>query len=646
MTSEITPKQPIPPGWEMVATGSDFNIVPDILSDEVSPEEARQDALRLKRKEAAARILENQLTFTQENPRNDQIFGSILHRIAYRAESIEDAEACARTLLQVARELRIDDQLSDVACYQFLGWLPDDLFNETLSSQVVDFAQTWRQALMDSEQSEANRSHRLRNFGEQLRRLTGSNTTKPTDLAEQEMADMFRAAVRSYEHAYELLDQESDIGRRNQIERWMSEISLAAVRWRDARQTDYMDQINQYAFREDDDTIKMTQQAVHGYLWNAPLTQQRTDAFINIVTPRIKGEDASIQGVLRGGNSVGMYKDDFGIASFEIHELTGQLTPANLREGINILRSMPTSSMHRFESNRRDGLQLAGPFGILRDAIHDQRPGVHDVLRAMVQYYEDHDNEAFLQAIDGKCDYIRADNCFDKLLDLNSYDTIRPTRTIEGEEMPDEAAIDIVRRLEHNTRPVDDVPPELHDKELSVRLHNIYKADASDKNAQLKAVSEYVNAKLSTMIKEKRVGIEPELIAALAWLENEQFKYMQGLKFEHQSGLARQGIFQQILLTHELTHNDNFSQAEFDSFLEKVARMDDQTAARAIAQRVMRQVSALATAYKARGKSDWVEALWSGNVTHELLGMIDAREAATALGKKMRAERLGARDAY
>lgn len=34
------------------------------------------------------------------------------------------------------------------------------------------------------------------------------------------------------------------------------------------------------------------------------------------------------------------------------------------------------------------------------------------------------------------------------------------------------------------------------------------------------------------------------------------------------------------------------------------------------------------------GKKNWVDALWSGNIAHELIGLTDLRSAATEQGRK------------
>jgi len=49
----------------------------------------------------------------------------------------------------------------------------------------------------------------------------------------------------------------------------------------------------------------------------------------------------------------------------------------------------------------------------------------------------------------------------------------------------------------------------------------------------------------------------------------------------------------------------------------------------------------IAQYYRDHGRKDWSDGLFSGNVTHELTTLVDAKEATTALGAKMKREREG-----
>ena len=58
-----------------------------------------------------------------------------------------------------------------------------------------------------------------------------------------------------------------------------------------------------------------------------------------------------------------------------------------------------------------------------------------------------------------------------------------------------------------------------------------------------------------------------------------------------------------------------------------------------LSQRVLHNISELAKQYDTLGKMQRKQALWSGNVTHELIGLTDLRPAATAAGRRLREER-------
>jgi hypothetical protein len=92
---------------------------------------------------------------------------------------------------------------------------------------------------------------------------------------------------------------------------------------------------------------------------------------------------------------------------------------------------------------------------------------------------------------------------------------------------------------------------------------------------------------------------------------------------------------------HELTNSLDFDEKEFNSFIKQIVSTgDSEEAYQMLSQRVLKNISELAKKYDEAGKAQRKGALWSGNVAHELIGLTDLRPAITAVGKRLRAERM------
>lgn len=407
-----------------------------------------------------------------------------------------------------------------------------------------------------------------------------------------------------------------------------------AMKWEDAGQATHLNTLLQAATKEDPALAERFFELARCYGINHALDPLTTDTLIANVLPRMRLQDPALRPLLEYSNSFGWVKGEFGIADFYVHSLTREATPGTVNELLMALREIPASTQERLESNRADALRLASTFGILRDFIHDERPGVNQVLGAMIHYAKTGDAAALNTAMD-KTDYFQAGSAYRHLLlDLTNYaQEIKPRGS-----SPAEPAMAIIERLEKNTRPVDEEPPVVTDQALGELLAAAYAAKPWEKKQAVASATWYVNDQLTAMMDKGAVGIEPSMITAIAWVDREQFKILQGLTFEDQIRLPRQPWFKDTLKLHELTHNEAYDAEEFESFMHGIEHMSDQDAFRAIAKRVLQQTQHLAEKYKARGKHLWAEALWSGNTTHELIGLIDPRKAATAVGRRLVAE--------
>jgi hypothetical protein len=227
-------------------------------------------------------------------------------------------------------------------------------------------------------------------------------------------------------------------------------------------------------------------------------------------------------------------------------------------------------------------------------------------------------------------------------------------------------AIDLVRRLAKNTEPVAEKPPKTSNEQLNIALADIETpADELVESDLLGKALMQMNIWLLDCIEQEEIGIEPNTILAIGWLERKAFHVMQALTFEQQSGLIKKPWFRSLLLFQDLTWTpgQQFDRNEFNTFLQACEKTSSEGEAvqgnpfeegyveklqqayaqslslRLIAERTREHASALARKYTVEKRPQWVGALWSGNVAHELIGLIEQREASTALGKRIMQER-------
>lgn len=376
--------------------------------------------------------------------------------------------------------------------------------------------------------------------------------------------------------------------------------------------------------------LKIFADSVRSYSRRHVLGHDSVRGLVGKLLPAIEHKDENVDLLLRGGNIWGMKVGDFGVADFIFHSYASIVDPFHLNELLLAAREVPTTSVSKLEQNRKDGLALMTPFGILRDFIHDQRPYVHEVIKAMVQYYDTGDNSQLLTVIP-KTDYFRSEENSRPLLDRIKYDQ---EVQYKGEKS---TAILVLRRLLVNTEPFQDVPPRISDQEISEKVAEFYsnKLKREPLKQELGMIMEVINQDLEKKVAKADVGIEPNYILLISWVERRGFEMLQNLTYEDQVDAYKQDWFVSLLKFHELITSPNgFNEDEFNKFIAEVKEARTfEVAYKIIGRRVLGQISTLTEKYNKLGRKD-VGALWSGNITHELLGLIDYKSPTTEQGKK------------
>lgn len=374
--------------------------------------------------------------------------------------------------------------------------------------------------------------------------------------------------------------------------------------------------------------------AVGNYGIHHNLTEQSVRGFEKKLLPALENKDPQVAVLQRRTNTWGMKRGDFGLGDFTVASYGSEVNPKNINQLLMALREIPTSNMAKLEQNRKDALELRGSFGALRDFIHDQRPLVREVIRAMVKYHDTHDKSELQSLLPQTEGYLSWDERQKIIYDLSRYD-----KTVETHDGKKEPVIDVLKRLEENTKITEEVPPETSDAELNKAMQELSEGKFLDKNLLQKAMDR-INSQLEDMQDKNEVGIEPNMILAIAWLERKGYKAVKDMHYEDQLSAYAKPWFHSVLKFQELTASAQlFDKEEFDGFIAKLNSSKDLKGAYGLVMdRTLKNVSGLASVYMQSSKPHITGALWSGNLAHELTALTDLKPADSIMGKKHRKE--------
>lgn len=376
----------------------------------------------------------------------------------------------------------------------------------------------------------------------------------------------------------------------------------------------------------------------------------RVQGFRQNVFPLIDQQDPEVE-KLGSTNSWPMDFGGFGISDYRIHCLVSEVNPKNTRDLIQAYREIPTSDFVKFEQNRKDAAELMYTLWEGRDWIHDEVPGVHSVLSAMLNYYETRSNKdvreekktAILQAIANKIPSgyqpIIGDYCFD----LDNYEKL--VKKMNGETYytsiiseETEPAIDVLRRLVENTRQTTLEKPHTEDEQLNSLLEQLRVSPNEHTGAvhvswrQVGELVAYTNQLLQS--KQGEIGLRPSMVQALAYIDKMATYAMRGVSDRDWRELPYDPHFKDIVKFRELTSSaDRFHEYSFEVFWQSFTHIPNwpdgvQDAYRKLSQRVLTQVNKMAKSYNSNRYTAYMtESLWSGNLNHELIGLTDTRQS-------------------
>lgn len=520
--------------------------------------------------------------------------------------------------------------LTDMTDWMF----PCDTTERTRFHQGL--AEQWKTKFM-LDVDEPTARQRMKDFQKLLIELTGCNTLTPNLRNEQITIELFTAFTELYEKFYSVQNQQYEDGL---DETFITGTERVGLIFNNPEQIRFMLQLYKELSDYPDRKIgKKFAETVVNYASNHGLSAEKIKGLTDKLLPAMQNNDPQVEIILKMGNIWGMKKGDFGIGDYLCHAYASPINPANLNELLLVAREVPTTGLSRLEQNRKDALLMVVPFGVLRDFIHDQRPYVHEVLTAMVSYYDTGDGEQLKQVL-SKTDYLNQDTRIETILDRSNYDLEVEEKDKPGIKIK---SIDILRRLVQNTKPVIDNPPILSDEQLNQKLQTLDQ-ELIDKGRVMKdslaPTVDYINQQLITMMNDKVVGIEPNYVIAISWVERRTFEVLQNMSYEDQTGAYQEKWFASLLKFQELIGSPKFDEQQFQTYLQSVTSQKySEDAYKLISAHTLKNIRDLTVGYKQKGRTD-TGALWSGNTAHELIDLTEFKPAKTEQGRKIRDKKL------
>lgn len=616
-------------GWGAIDTSlgeEDFNAV--------NPEQKAENERVAARKNAAAHVVD---TLIPSKSIHDDLEAQAKAQALFKKERLFKAafaEQLAKTnipetdlreygssVYAATREITAPSQ--EISIYTLRAFVDN---SESLEQArlYAQLAHQWNERFLSTAPDDRVWRNRVNNFSRFVSETSGTHKMpKPEPRSTEETTALFESMAEVYDAAYALPENEDNQRIFNTLTNGARDLGL---RTHDPDQIQKTLQI--YREVADEPNKKLAERimdTVIRYGRTHGLTEDAAQGFVQKLLPAMRSNDSQVAILTKGGNIWGMRPGDFGAGDFLAHAYALRVTPAHVNELLMAAREVPTTDLARLERNRLDALTLAAPFGALRDFVHDQRPYVHEVIEAMVKYYDTGDSKQLLSVLD-KVDpgYLGSEDRRACLLDKNSYDTPN-NETVKP--------IDVLRRLNENTKPVEETPPVTSDETLNQLLQGLAE---NDNQVNLQQALDYTNHRLIAIMQEGEIGLEPNLILAFAFLDKKGFQALQKLKYEDQQSAYRQGWFYSVLRFQELTASaNNYDERNFQQFLNQITNSESpQAAYRLITRRELENASKLARIYKKSGKENSVGALWSGNITHELIGLTNLRPAITEQGRK------------
>ena len=373
--------------------------------------------------------------------------------------------------------------------------------------------------------------------------------------------------------------------------------------------------------------------------------ERTVSGFRDVIIPLIEEDDEETVAIVCRRNATGVDFGKYGIADYTDECLMSSYRPYEIDKLIRIYHEIPTSDYAKFEQNRKDAARLQGSIISGRDFIHDERPGVNEMLVAMKKYYDSRDSED-VDECKKQIEDLEAKYNFGVLpyaLDLNNYE-----KSIEsmGEYYSDakggfsgETAIDILNRLVRNTSPNNlEVPktkyPELN--ELLAMIKPVINERTGEISVDIRGVGAAVKVMNDLILQNRgKQGIFPSTISAIAFLDKMSAYALRNADSKEIRELVFDPNFKEIVRFSQLTSSMDYNERDFENRYRQIASkiseaygedgIDSSVVAegyRILSRNILNNMWALGKHYVSKETTArFSDAIWSGNLSDELIGL-------------------------
>lgn len=383
-----------------------------------------------------------------------------------------------------------------------------------------------------------------------------------------------------------------------------------------------------------------------GYVRSHGANEKTVSGFRDVVFPLMEQGDVEVDAIMRGGNAYGTVVGAYGIADYAEECLLSNYHPSDIDKLIRIYHEIPTSDYRRFEQNRKDAARLQGTIIGGRDFIHDERIGTNEVLSAIKDYYDNRDSEE-ADSYKRKLETLEEKYLFGVLpnaLNLEMYEKpieYMSDHNVADKGSPDERAIDILNRLVENTRPnLLEAPmtkyPELN--ELMRGIVPLINEQTGEVRVDFNRVGTAVAKMNEILLQNKgKQGIYPSIISAIAFLDKMSVYALRGIDKKDLRELPFDPKFKEMVRFSQLTSSMEYNENDFENKYRQIVKKfseaygDDNIDSSKIvegyqmlSQQILKNVQGLSKNYASKSvTARFSDAVWSGNLSDELIGLFD-----------------------
>ena len=373
---------------------------------------------------------------------------------------------------------------------------------------------------------------------------------------------------------------------------------------------------------------------------------------------------ASITGGRYTRDSIGK----FGTGEYILETLGSRSTPENIGRLQLIMRTIPSSNYARYESTRIDAERIEGTVIHGRSFIHDCAPEAHRLIEAMIDYHDSKDNPELLEQkkkdlmdtlleLRSKYGAGYKDDHENYMFNLDRYDS-SPTNingrkygssvgsdkelsdTVYNGDRGDINVIDILRNLKKNMEPVPLEAPKTKIPELNEAFERLGQIPVDERTGELQIelsdLKDVLNAMNKHLIENQgKRTLFPSTITAVAFTDRLSATVLRSLPKKDWQEIAFDPTFKEMLRFAQLTMSGEYNDDEFESFYSGFTKkageafkedgIDSEVVSEAfklVQSRSLKNAQTVASSFSHEpGQEYLASAVWSGNLTHELIGL-------------------------